>query len=199
MELNFNFSSYSAYPPQGNASPDAVLYSQANQLFWHFYLLGQLRRLWAWICRRSSRLPCLDEQQLRSTSACSAGCQEVPLSAIRGSENRASDFDAAFHPLRPELRQRWVQVALAILQGRSLPPVELIRLGGICYVRDGHHRVSVARALQQLTIDADVTSWKVKAELTSCPAMRNPGLPAPAVGNLSRPPGVNARATQDAG
>ena len=198
MELNFNFSSYSAYPPQGNASQDAVLYSQANRLFWHSYLWGQLRRLWAWICRRPSRLPSLDGKGSRLTSACYAGCQEVPLSAIRGTENRTGDFDAAFHPLRPELRQRWVHVALAFLQGRGLPPVELVRLGDDCFVRDGHHRVSVARACQQLTIDASVTNWKVKAEPQPCTAACQPGFPSSPVRRLSRPPGVNARATPSA-
>lgn len=199
MELNFNFSSYSAYPPQGNATPDAVLYAQANRLFWRSYLLVQLRGVWAWIRRRPSRLPSLEEQHPRLTGACFAGSQEVPLSAIRGTENRAGDFDAAFHPLRLDLRQRWVQVALAYLQGRGLPSVELIRLGDACYVRDGHHRVSVARACQHLTIAASLTNWQAKEGSPRSFVEFCPCLPASAARHLSRPPGLNARAAHDAG
>jgi hypothetical protein len=44
-----------------------------------------------------------------------------------------------------------------------MPPVELIRVGDVYFVRDGHHRVSVARALGQAYIDAEVTVWEVKS------------------------------------
>ena len=39
----------------------------------------------------------------------------------------------------------------------GLPPISVYRFEGRHYVRDGHHRVSVARALGQADIDADVT------------------------------------------
>ena len=38
-----------------------------------------------------------------------------------------------------------------------MPPVELLKVGDIYFVRDGHHRVSVARALGRADIDAYVT------------------------------------------
>jgi hypothetical protein len=44
-------------------------------------------------------------------------------------------------------------------QGIWLPPVRLIRVGDDYYVRDGHHRISVSRALCLGTITADVTVW----------------------------------------
>ena len=92
----------------------------------------------------------------------------MPLSAIRGSENRVTDFDAHFHPLRYGLRPRWVQVALAILQGRGLPAIELIRAGDCYYVRDGHHRVSVAQACQHGAIEVRVTTWLAPPRLQPC-------------------------------
>jgi hypothetical protein len=38
-----------------------------------------------------------------------------------------------------------------------MPPVDLVRIGQIYFVRDGHHRISVARALGRTDIDAYVT------------------------------------------
>ena len=51
----------------------------------------------------------------------------------------------------------WVGIAVAILQGVSLPPVELIQTAEGYMVRDGHHRLSVARAFDQEVIEAVIT------------------------------------------
>ena len=50
-------------------------------------------------------------------------------------------------------------MAAAVQTGQHLPPVELIQVGSAFYVRDGHHRISVARVLGQVTIEAEVTVW----------------------------------------
>ena len=91
----------------------------------------------------------------------SAGTRSVPLGQIRGSEGRCADFDAAFHPRQQHTRQRWEGIAQAIQRDVPLPPVELIQVGDIYFVRDGHHRISVNRALGQVDIDAVVTVWVV--------------------------------------
>lgn len=85
-----------------------------------------------------------------------AGTQVVPVDKVRGSENRAADFDADFHPLRAEIQERWVSVYEAIRRGKPLPPVELVQVDDTYYVRDGHHRLSVARALGMDYVDAVV-------------------------------------------
>jgi hypothetical protein len=53
-------------------------------------------------------------------------------------------------------------------RGESMPPVDLVRIGAIYFVRDGHHRVSAARALGRTDIDAYVTDvvTRVGAERT---------------------------------
>jgi hypothetical protein len=99
--------------------------------------------------------------------------QTVRVQQIRGSESRSRDFDADFHPLREFNRFRWISVAAARLDGLSLAAVELIQIGDEYYVRDGHHRVSVARALGELYIEARVTVW-----CTAVAAL--PAQPAPA-------------------
>src|SRR6266508_3609036 len=76
-------------------------------------------------------------------------------------EGRCDDFDVGFHPLKEHTEERWVSVARAQLRGLGLPPVELIQMGDAYFVRDGHHRISVAAALGQQEIDAVVTVWQV--------------------------------------
>jgi hypothetical protein len=83
-----------------------------------------------------------------------AGTRPVRIRQIRGSEDRSQDFDIDFNPLGSLTQARWVSVFAAWQAGVTLPPVELIRLGDTYYVRDGHHPISVARALGQEYIDA---------------------------------------------
>jgi hypothetical protein len=85
------------------------------------------------------------------------GIEAIPLDSIVGTVDRRPDeFDRAFRPGARRLRERWERVAAARRQGTSLPPIEVYRVGGLHFVQDGHHRVSVARALGDATIDAHV-------------------------------------------
>mgnify|MGYP001260856333 FL=1 len=80
----------------------------------------------------------------------------VPLSQIVGSEGRVGDFDSAFNPLNDHTRDRWISIAAAIRRGVAMPSVELIEAADGYYVRDGHHRISVAKAAGQATIEARI-------------------------------------------
>jgi hypothetical protein len=86
-----------------------------------------------------------------------AGPRVVPLDAIIGSVDRVRDFDRRFRPTSARVRSRWEQIATAMRRGESLPPVSLNQIGELYFVVDGHHRVSVARALGHTDIDAYVT------------------------------------------
>lgn len=112
---------------------------------------------------RSGRMPNLSEIAAgRTRSAHSQiGTQTIPLRRIIGSEGRCTGFDDAFNPYALESPLRWQRIAQAWLDGRYLPAIELIQLGDQYFVRDGHHRVSVARAFGQLEIDAFVTVWQI--------------------------------------
>jgi hypothetical protein len=85
------------------------------------------------------------------------GTQVVPLELIVGTVDRGRDFDRRFRPTSRRVRSRWEQIAAAMRRGEAMPPVDLVRVGDIYFVRDGHHRVSVARALGRVDIDALVT------------------------------------------
>jgi hypothetical protein len=105
------------------------------------------------------RLPVYDPGAARTGSAQlpGGGIREIRLDAIAGTLEpaRAALFDGAFRPRRAA-RQRWERVWLAEHRGRVLPPISVARVGDRYAVRDGHHRVSVARARGATTIDATV-------------------------------------------
>jgi hypothetical protein len=85
------------------------------------------------------------------------GIREIPLEAISGTlePSRAAQFDGDFRPA-PIARARWERVWLAEQTGAPLPPITVTPVEDGFAVRDGHHRVSVARARGALTIDAIV-------------------------------------------
>jgi hypothetical protein len=91
-----------------------------------------------------------------------AGLSVVALDAIVGSVGRAREFDRSFRPTSGRVRSRWEHIAAMVRRGESLPPVDLMRIGEIYFVRDGHHRVSVARALGRTDIDAYVTDVQTR-------------------------------------
>ncbi len=75
------------------------------------------------------------------------GRQVVALDTIVGTVDRVRDFDRNFRPTSPRTRGRWEAIATAMRRGQAMPPISLYRIGEIHFVRDGHHRVSVSRAL----------------------------------------------------
>ena len=95
------------------------------------------------------------------------GLEIVPLDSIVGTVDRAADFDRGFRPTSPRLRSRWERIAAAHRRGESLPPISLYRVGDLHFVRDGHHRVSVAKSLGRGDIDAYVTEVQTRVKLGS--------------------------------
>ncbi len=118
------------------------LYQRASSRGWWKCLFG---RKW---------LACAE---VRATGGRDMGIRPVELTRITGSEGRSRDFDRDFRPMASHLRDRWVSVAEAWLKGVVLPPIELIAVGQHFVVRDGHHRISVARALGLTVLEAHVT------------------------------------------
>jgi hypothetical protein len=87
----------------------------------------------------------------------SLGLRVVRLEAIVGTVDRSRDFDRSFRPTSARVRSRWEHLDAAMRRGESMPPVDLLEVGELYFVRDGHHRVSVSRALGREDIDAYVT------------------------------------------
>jgi hypothetical protein len=139
----------------------------ADDVFTRMAKQGLWYRLWAMIRQKPYRLwnlKILSPQWIRARY--SIGVHLIPLAAIQGSEGKANAFDRGFHPLPGrQSRERWLAVALARWRGQSLPPVELILVDDgrspIYFVRDGHHRISVARTYGQQEIEANVVVWQL--------------------------------------
>ena len=87
----------------------------------------------------------------------SLGLQVIELDSIVGTVDRGRDFDRSFRPTSGRVRSRWEGIATAQRRGKSMPPIDVYRIGELHFVKDGHHRVSVARAMGHDTIDAYVT------------------------------------------
>jgi hypothetical protein len=87
----------------------------------------------------------------------SLGLQTIPLDSIVGTVDRGRDFDRGFRPTSGRTRGRWERIAAAARKGEAFPPIDVYRIGEVHFVKDGHHRVSVARAQGLDTIDAYVT------------------------------------------
>jgi hypothetical protein len=85
------------------------------------------------------------------------GLQTIRLDSIVGTVDSRRDFDRRFRPTSSRVRQRWERLALAQRRGEPIPPIDVYRVGDLHFVRDGHHRVSIAMATGMSTIDAYVT------------------------------------------
>lgn len=127
-----------------------------NRGMWH-YRQALLRGWLNQTLRRGHKLHTLPARSASQQHF--AGLRSVPIARIRGSEGRAHDFDGHFNPLTENTQFRWLSVYQAKLADRPLPPVELIQVADDFFVRDGHHRISVARSLGEEFIDAAVTAW----------------------------------------
>lgn len=111
---------------------------------------------WAKMIGKENGLQTLSHQT--NISRRKIGTVVVPLSKIVGSEGRSEDFDKEFNPLKYHNRERWINIATARQIGIALPAVELVRNGDEYYVRDGHHRISVAKVMGQVEIDARIVN-----------------------------------------
>ena len=101
------------------------------------------------------------------------GLQTVPLGAIVGTVDRTTDFDRGFRPTNPRLRTRWERIAAAQRRGEAFPPISLFKVGDLYFVRDGHHRVSVAKSLGRKDIDAHVTEVETRVPLGGGTSLRD--------------------------
>jgi hypothetical protein len=108
------------------------------------------------------------------------GMQAVPIKLIVGSEGRYRDFNKYFLPRAEHLRQRWERVDIARLKNIILPPIQLYEIGGVYFVRDGNHRVSVAHSQGAEIIDAEVTS--LSSEIPISPSMTQDDLRVALIG-----------------
>lgn len=105
------------------------------------------------------------KQMLKPQNEVYLGMQVIPVDMIVGSEGRYHDFDNHFFPKNVHLKTRWERIDEAHLTDVVLPPIKLYEIGGLYFVRDGNHRVSVAKTKGVECIDAEVVSLKSEIKL----------------------------------
>jgi hypothetical protein len=114
----------------------------------------------ALLARRSNSLIPFEviRQRLGSAGESYLGLRSIPVDKIVGSENRHQDFSLGFRPKKNLSRQRWIKIDQAFKEMRNLPPIVVYEIGSLYFVRDGNHRVSVAKDQGIAFIDAEVSS-----------------------------------------
>jgi hypothetical protein len=134
---------------------------QVDKDFHRALLKVSLHGMWGRMRRRSAHehLLAFEEAEAaleNSSQACLPGIRPVEVEKILGSVGRSRDFDGSFLPRKKSMCQRWWRVDRAYHQGVELPAVSLYKIGEAYFVRDGNHRVSVAKYHKAAAIDAEV-------------------------------------------
>ena len=104
--------------------------------------------------------------RLRLRAESYRGLQDIEISKIVGSVGRYTDFTRDFLPKSNEMKERWSRVYAKVNSMEGVPPIEVYKVGEVYFVRDGNHRVSVARQLGTETIQAHVTELPTNIPLS---------------------------------
>ncbi len=138
---------------------------QVDKDFHRALLKASLRRWKARLrreCTHDDRLLSFDEAKdtLTRWTQGYLGMRIVEVEKIAGSVGRYRDFDGSFLPRKESMGDRWGRIDRAYHRGVELPAVSLYKIGDAYFVRDGNHRVSVARYHEAAAIDAEVVELR---------------------------------------
>ncbi len=143
-------------------------YSNAIEDFRRARQQAVLKEILVHITGTSTRLLSFDEvrQSLKAQNSSERGLMEIPIESIIGSVNRYTDFTRDFLPTENVQPERWARVDMALTAQAGVPPIDVYKIGDIYFVKDGNHRVSVARLIGAKTIPAYVTEIQTPVPLT---------------------------------
>lgn len=127
-----------------------------------------LQAVMARLTGKSNELLSYEEvaQKLKLAQGAESGRHDIPLDAIVGSVGRYTDFTRTFLPLLDKDQTRWAEVKAAVESLPGVPPIDVYKVGEVYFVRDGNHRVSVARQAGATHIEANVIEIRTKVPLT---------------------------------
>jgi hypothetical protein len=142
-------------------------WSTARQDFSHAYRKGFFHAIVAWIQHLNNDLIPYDEVRKRIPMRGQhyLGLQQIETDKIVGSVSRFNDFDRAFLPRQTHTRSRWESIDRAYFQDVILPPIDVYKIGDVYFVKDGNHRVSVAKERGQAYMDAYVVEMNIPGTL----------------------------------
>jgi hypothetical protein len=166
FDINRNVSMGILIQDQSMSGQDATLRYKAIMLFNQSLWRGYTEKIISMLLNRSCALWSIDSQPgLKIDALRYGGIRSVAINKIRGSFGRSHDFDIYFHPLHELNRHRWASIAMARLQQIPLEPVSLVKVAEFYFVQDGHHRVSVARALGEENVYAEIMVIEMRQPL----------------------------------
>lgn len=151
---NFNFINFQAREDFNKARSRATISNILNALTpdrQKLLSLGDIRKL------------------IKPKSETYIGMKTIDIDLIIGSEGRYKDFNRTFLPRKEFIRNRWESIDKAHLKSVILPPIKLYEIGGSYFVRDGNHRVSVAKIQGVMSIDAEII--RLDTEIPLSPGM----------------------------
>ncbi|KGQ21804.2 DUF4032 domain-containing protein [Thermus filiformis] len=106
-------------------------------------------------------LPFHQALALRPRGEHDLGLKTIEVDKVVGSVDRYEDFDHRFLPKTPHTLERWKRLRALQLLGVELPPIEVYQVGEAYFVKDGNHRVALAKATGQKYLDAHVIALDV--------------------------------------
>jgi hypothetical protein len=132
---------------------------QSHMDFSYAYQKGFWRSIFSWLQNKNNELLPFEEvlKHIPMRGQNYIGVKQIETDKIIGSVSRYHDFDRAFLPRQTHTRSRWESIDRAHFKQIILPPVEVYKIGDAYFIKDGNHRVSVAREKGQAFIDAYVT------------------------------------------
>lgn len=138
--------------------PKGILEKLAKDDFDDALRKGYWRSVFSWLTQNDNHLLPFDEvrKYVPIKGQHYIGIRQIPMAQIVGSVGRYNDFDRAFLPRHRNTSSRWISIDQAHLSDIILPPIEVYKIGEAYFVKDGNHRVSVAKERGQLEIDAVV-------------------------------------------
>ena len=104
-------------------------------------------------------------QKIQIQGQAEKGLRDIPLDAIIGSVGRSRDFTRSFLPRNESDQERWARVKTAVESMEGVPPIEVYKVGEAYFVKDGNHRVSIARQIGAEYIQAYVTEVKTRVQI----------------------------------
>lgn len=140
---------------------------EGKQRFERARFYGFLANLKAHLFNESSELWNFDEvkAKLRLQNPLYRGLQDIPVERIVGSVGRYHDFTQEFLPKNDDMQDRWSHVYAQMLSMEGVPPIDVYQVDDVYFVRDGNHRVSIARQQEFKTIQAHVTELDTPIDL----------------------------------
>ena len=140
---------------------DVSMRAQARQQFEEARRRARLDQVSARLTGRDTRMVPFDlvRRQLRQQSALYRGVEQIPLNQIVGSVGRYTELTRHFLPLSDDMRERWMRVTSLAMNQQGWPPIDLVKVSNVYFVKDGNHRVSAAQQLGFTTIEAHVWEY----------------------------------------